>query len=309
MDIVDEVIKLKKETGAIILAHNYQSPEVQDVADFVGDSLELSMKALESRARVIVFAGVDFMAEQAAILNEDSIVLHPDPEARCPMAQMITVEELRKFKKLYPEAPAIVYVNSPAIVKAEADYVATSANVVELVRLLSSDVVIFGPDAHLAQYIAERTGKVVIPVPRDGYCPIHIKFNANNIQKLIKIYGKACFIAHPECPKSVRDLAQFVGSTSQMVKYVKTSGERVFIVGTEIGIIYRMVKENPDKIFVPASTEAICEDMKKITLDKVLKSLRERVYRVLVDRAIAIRVRRAIENTFNVLGVDTPWKE
>ncbi|MEM1679379.1 MAG: quinolinate synthase NadA, partial [Ignisphaera sp.] len=121
---MDEVIKLKKETGAIILAHNYQSPEVQDVADFVGDSLELSMKALESRARVIVFAGVDFMAEQAAILNEDSIVLHPDPEARCPMAQMITVEELRKFKKLYPEAPAIVYVNSPAIVKAEADYVA-----------------------------------------------------------------------------------------------------------------------------------------------------------------------------------------
>lgn len=308
MDLVNEIARLKKEAGAVILAHNYQPPEVQEVADFVGDSLELSIKALESRARIIVFAGVDFMAEQAAVLNEGALVLHPDPNAKCPMAQMITAEALRRAKKLYPGAPAVIYVNSPAEVKAEADYVVTSANAVKLVEALSADTVIFGPDAHLAQYVAERTGKRVIPVPEDGHCPVHVRFNAKAVCELARIYRGACFIAHPECPKEVRALAHFVGSTSQMVKYVKSSNHKLFLVGTEVGIIYRMIQENPDKVFIPASTEAVCEDMKKITVEKIWKSLKEGVYRVSVDKGVAARVRRAIENTFNVIGVEVPWR-
>lgn len=308
MDLASKVAKLKKELGVVILAHNYQPPDVQDVADFVGDSLELSIKALESKAKVIVFAGVDFMAEQAAILNDDAIVLHPDPSARCPMAQMVTVEDIRRARKLYPGTPVVIYVNSPAEVKAEADYVVTSANAVGLIGSLPSDTVIFGPDTHLARFVAEKTGKYVIPVPYEGHCPVHTKLDTKSISELMRIYSGACFIAHPECPKEVRNLAHFVGSTSQMIKYVRSSGNRVFIVGTEVGIIYRMMKENPDKIFVPASTEAICEDMKKITLYKVWRSLNEGIYRVSVDRGIATKVRRVIENTFSVLGVETPWK-
>lgn len=309
MDFGEEIAKLKKELNAVILAHNYQLPEVQDVADFVGDSLELSLKAIESGAKLIVFAGVDFMAEQAAVLNKDAIVLHPDPGAVCPMAQKVSVEDIEKARKMYPNAPVVMYVNSPAIVKAKADYVVTSANALNLVKALNSDVVVFGPDKHLANYIAEKTGKEVIPVPPDGHCPVHIKFDPAVISELIKVYRGAEFIAHPECPYEVRRLANFVGSTSQMIKYVRSSPCRVFLVGTEVGIIYRMLKENPGKVFIPATTNAICADMKKITVEKILASLREKLHVVSVDREVALRVRRAIENTFSLLGVEIPWRK
>ncbi|MEM1645613.1 MAG: quinolinate synthase NadA [Ignisphaera sp.] len=309
VDLVEEVIKLKKKTNATILAHNYQPPEVQDVADFVGDSLELSLKALESKAKLIVFAGVDFMAEQAAILNENAVVLHPDPDARCPMAQMITPDDIDKARKMYPGAPVVVYVNSPALVKAKADYIVTSANALKLVEALDADTVIFGPDKHLAEYISSRTSKRVIAIPPNGHCPVHVNFDPVAVQELLKIYRGAEFIAHPECPYEVRKLANFVGSTSQMVKYTVSSSCRVFLVGTEVGIIYRMVKENRDKVFVPASTNAICSDMKKITLEKILKSLKDRVYVVSVDKEVALKVRKAIENTFSLLGVETPWRK
>jgi len=307
LSLVDEVLRLKRERGAVILAHNYQLPEVQDVADFVGDSLELSIKAAETGAKLIVFCGVDFMAEQAAVINDSATVLHPDPDARCPMAAMISVDDVRRARKLFPRAPVVIYVNSPAIVKAEADYVVTSANAVDVVKAIESDVVIFGPDRHLAEYVAEKTGKIVVPIPPNGHCPVHIRFRADEIRMLRSIYRDATFIAHPECPAEIRSLASFVGSTSQMIRFVKGCDCRKVIVGTEIGIIHRLAKENPDKVFIPASTSAICTDMKRITLEKVYKSLRDGVYRVEVPREVAEKVKKAIENTFRVLGREPPW--
>jgi quinolinate synthase len=307
MSLVDEILRLKRERGAVILAHNYQLPEIQDIADFVGDSLELSIKAAEVGAKLIVFCGVDFMAEQAAMINDSAAVLHPDPDARCPMAAMISVDDVRKARELFPRAPVVIYVNSPAVVKAEADYVVTSANAVDVVKALESNVVIFGPDRHLAEYIAEKTGKIVIPVPPYGHCPVHIRFRADEVRMLRSIYRDAAFIAHPECPAEIRSLADFVGSTSQMIRFVKGCDCRKVIVGTEIGIIHRLAKENPDKVFIPTSTRAICINMKKITLEKVYRSLRDGVYRVEVPREIAEKVKKAIENTFRVLGREPPW--
>jgi quinolinate synthase len=306
--LINEILKLKREHEAVILAHNYQSPEIQDIADFVGDSLELSIKATETSAKLIVFCGVDFMAEQAAIINESIVVLHPDPDARCPMAAMIRVDDIRRARKLFPRAPVVIYVNSPAVVKAEADYVVTSANATDVIKAIESDIVIFGPDRHLAEYVAEKTGKIIIPIPPNGRCPVHVRFKVNEIRILKSLYKDAVFIAHPECPAEVRSLANFIGSTSQMSKFVKScDGCKKVIVGTEVGIIHRLVKENPDKVFIPASTSAICTDMKRITLDKVHRSLRNGVYRVEVPKEIIERVKRAIENTFRVLGREPPW--
>jgi len=304
-DLMREVERLKRELGAVILAHNYQSPEVQDVADFVGDSLELSLKAAEVGAKFIVFCGVDFMAEQAAVITESS-VLHPDPAAKCPMASMISVDDILRARREHRGAPVVIYVNSPASVKAEADYVVTSANAVDLVKALEEDTVIFGPDRHLADYVAERTGKNVIPVPEHGHCPVHVKFNPTTIRLLKSIYRGYAFLAHPECPREVRELADFIGSTSQILRYFKSSRDCKFIIGTEIGIIYRMLREREASL-IPASTEAFCEDMKRITLEKVHASLKQRVYRVEVSKEVAAKVRRALENTFKLLGVEVPW--
>ncbi|MDK6029363.1 quinolinate synthase NadA [Ignisphaera sp. 4213-co] len=309
VEIVSRIEKLKKELNAIILAHNYQPPQVQDIADFVGDSLELSIKAMQSNAKVIVFAGVDFMAEQAAVLNENSTVLHPEPDAKCPMASMISVEDVEKAVRKYPGAPVVMYVNSPAAVKALANYVVTSANAVNLVKALDSETIIFGPDKHLAEYVAEKTGKNVVAVPEHGHCPVHVKFSLEEITCLKSIYRNCVFIAHPECPRAVRSQADFVGSTSQMIEFVKRSSARTFLVGTEVGIIYRMAKEAREKVFIPASTKAICDDMKKITLEKILSSLVSKSYVMKIDRAVAEKVRKAIENTFDVLGVSRPWRK
>jgi len=305
-DLMRDVERLKRELGAVILAHNYQSPEVQDVADFVGDSLELSLRAAELKAKLIVFCGVDFMAEQAAIMSESS-VLHPDPFAKCPMASMISVDDILRARREHKGAPVVIYVNSPASVKAEADYVVTSANALDVVKALKEDTVIFGPDKHLADYVAERTGKEVIPVPEHGHCPVHVKFNPTTIRLLKSVYRGYAFLAHPECPREVRELADFIGSTSQILRYVKNSQNREFMIGTEIGIIYRMLKERGGASLIPASTEAICEDMKKITLEKVHESLKYRVYRVEVDREVAAKMRKALENTFKLMGVEVPW--
>ena len=275
---------------------------------FVGDSLELSIKAAEVGAKLIVFCGVDFMAEQAAVINDSATVLHPDPDARCPMAAMISVDDIRRARKLFPRVPVVIYVNSPAVVKAEADYVVTSANAVDVVKAVESDIIIFGPDRHLAEYVAEKTGKIVIPIPPNGHCPVHVRFRADEVRILKSLYRDAVFIAHPECPAEVRSLASFVGSTSQMIKFVKSCDScRKVIVGTEIGIIHRLAKENSNKVFIPASTSAICTDMKRITLEKVYRSLRDGVYGVEVPREVAEKVKKAIENTFRVLGREPPW--
>lgn len=306
MPTAQEVRKLLEERGAVLLAHNYQRPEVQDAAHFVGDSLELSLKAVEVDAKLVVFAGVDFMAEQAAFLNPGKVVLHPEPLSRCPMAAMLTPEVVRKYREEHPKAPLVVYVNSLAEVKALADYVVTSANAAALVAKLDADTVLFGPDRHLAEYVAEKTGKTVIPVPGFGHCPVHLAIAREDLERAKREHPAAKVLAHPECPREVRALADFVGSTSQMVKAARELGAREYVVATEVGLLYRLSKLGVEAH--PASPYAVCPDMKKITLESVARAVLEGREVVRVDPRVAERARRAVERTFELLGVVAPWQ-
>lgn len=296
---------MMREKKVALLAHNYQRPEVQDAADFVGDSLELSLKALELEGKTIVFAGVDFMSEQAAVLNPDKVVLHPEPLARCPMAAMLTPEIARKFRERYPGAPLVVYVNSWAEVKALSDYVVTSANAVKLVSQLEAERVLFGPDRHLAEYVAERTGKEVIPVPSEGHCPVHLVITREEMERGRKEHPAAKVLAHPECTREVRRLADFVGSTSQMIKAAEELGAGEYLVATEVGLLHRLEKLGFKAL--PVSGYAVCVEMKKITLGSIVDSLLNGKGAVNVDAKVARRAREAIERTFELLGVVQPW--
>lgn len=306
MPTVQEVRKLLEERGAVLLAHNYQRPEVQDAAHFVGDSLELSLKALEVDAKLVVFAGVDFMAEQAAFLNPGKVVVHPEPLSKCPMAAMLTPELARKYREMYPKAPLVVYVNSAAEVKALADYVVTSANAVALVSRLDADTVLFGPDRHLAEYVAERTGKTVIPVPEFGHCPVHLAITREDMERARSEHPGSLVLAHPECVREVRALADFVGSTSQMVKAARELGAREYLVATEVGLLHRLSKLGVKAY--PASPYAVCCDMKKVTLGSIARALLEGRGMVRVDPKVAERARGAVERSFELLGVVAPWQ-
>lgn len=293
MDIVDRIRRLAKEKDAVILAHNYTRPEIQDIADFVGDSLELSRTASKLSSKVIVFCGVHFMAETAYILSPDKTVLLPDPYAGCPMANMITADQLREFKKRYPNAKVVCYVNSSAEVKAESDICCTSANAVDIVNRLDSEEIIFVPDKYLGSYVSRITGKNLILW--NGYCPVHAMIRPEDILKMRASYPNANVVVHPECPPEVIDLADAVRSTSGMLRYVKETDAKEFIIGTETGIIYRMKKENPDKMFYPVRQDFICVNMKKITLEKVLASLEEEKHRIIVPEDIRAKALNAIE--------------
>jgi len=293
MNLLAEIQKLKTERRAVILAHNYQVPDVQDVADFTGDSLELSRKATEIDAAVIVFCGVHFMAETAAILNPDKTVLMPDARAGCPMADMITGAQLREFKAKHPGAKVVCYVNSTAEVKAESDCCCTSGNAAKIVAHYADDEVIFVPDQHLGSVVEEQLGRKLILWP--GYCPTHARINPKEILALKAAHPRALALAHPECPKPVRIVADHVLSTGQMCKFVAESPAPEFIVATEEGLIHRLKKDHPGKTFYRVSPFAVCPNMKRNTLEKVLFCLRDMAPAVQVDPAIAARARQAIE--------------
>jgi len=293
MDIVKKIRNLAKEKDAIILAHNYTRPEIQDIADFVGDSLELSRTASKLSSRIIVFCGVHFMAETAYILSPDKMVLLPDIHAGCPMADMISAAQLRELKKEHPGAKVVCYVNSSAEVKAESDICCTSANAVDIVNRLDSEEIIFVPDKYLGSYVSKVTGKKLILW--DGYCPVHAMIKPEDILKLKNFHPDARVVVHPECPPEVIDLADAVKSTSGMLKYVKETDVEEFIIGTETGIIYRMEKENPGKKFYPVRQDFICADMKRLTLEKVLSSLEEEKHKVVVPEDIRLRALSSIE--------------
>ncbi|MDR0993948.1 MAG: quinolinate synthase NadA [Verrucomicrobiota bacterium] len=292
MKIIDEINRLKAEQHAIILAHNYQLPDVQDLADFTGDSLELSRKATEITADTIVFCGVYFMAETAAILNPDKTVLIPDLHAGCPMADMITAGQLRAFKAEHPHAKVVCYVNSTAEVKAESDCCCTSGNAVNILRHYEGQDVIFVPDQHLGTVIAETLGRDLILWP--GYCPTHARIQPRDIQELKAAHPDAVALAHPECPKPVRMVADQILSTGQMCRFAKESPAMEFIVATEEGLLHRLRLENPEKIFHRVSPFAVCPNMKLTTVEKVLFCLRNRAPQVHVEEPIADRARRAI---------------
>jgi len=293
-NLVEKIKQLKKQRKAVILAHNYQPAEIQGIADFCEDSLGLSVKAAGTDAEVIVFCGVKFMAETAAILSPGKTVLLPEKTAGCPLADMITAEQLAELKKQYPDALVVCYVNSSAEVKAQSDYCCTSSNAVELVKSLPRDrEIIFVPDQHLGRFVAERTGRELILWP--GYCRTHIMITEDDIKNARAKYPDAVVMAHPECTEPVKALADEVLSTGGMLKFVSKSSAKRFVVATEIGMLHPLKKLRPDAEFIAASERAICPNMKKITLEKVVWSLEDMKYKVTVPQNVREKAKMALD--------------
>ena len=300
--LISQIEDLKAERDAVILAHNYQPGEIQDLADFTGDSLGLSIQASKTNADVIVFCGVKFMAETAAILSPEKTVLLPEKSAGCPMADMITAEQLRQLKQKNPDALVVCYVNSSAEVKAESDYCCTSSNAVEVVNSLPEDKrIIFVPDQHLGQFVAERTGRELVLWP--GYCTTHVFITVDDINAAREKYPDAVVMAHPECTEPVKELSDELLSTGQMLKFAAKGTAKRFIIATENGIIHALKKQNPEAEFFPASRRAICPNMKKITIDKVISSLQEMKYKITVPEAIRTKAQKSLDRMVEILPV------
>lgn len=295
----DQILELKKARNAVILAHNYQRGEVQDIADFVGDSLELARKAAGTDADVIAFCGVHFMAETAAILCPEKTVLLPDKGAGCPMADMITAEQLIARKKELPGATVVTYVNSSAAVKAESDYCCTSSNGVKVVESIDTAEILFVPDQYLGHYIRTRTGKNMTLWP--GYCPTHVMILPEHITRQKQAYPDAKVVVHPECRPDVIALADETLSTSGILRYAGRDDVTTLIVGTEVDIIHRLKRENPGKTFIAASDKAICPNMKKISLEKLLRALETMAPEVKVPEDIRIRARAAVDRMVSIV--------
>jgi len=299
--LVDKIVKLKKDKKAVVLAHNYQRPEIQDIADYVGDSIELSSKAMEEKeAEIIAFSAVDFMAESAAILNPNKKVLLPTLGARCPMAQMLTVDEIKRWKVLHPLVPVVLYVNTLASAKAYCDICCTSANAVEVIESLNAETVLFGPDRNLAEYVQRKTGKTIIPIPEWSFCPTHLLFQPEDVQILKMQYPDAVVMVHPECSFEMQKAADFIGSTSQMCRHARENNAKTFIVATEEGLLHRLRKDNSGKQFILAYEYAVCPNMKLNTLEKLYMALKEEKYVVTVPEPIAKKARKALEKMFEL---------
>jgi len=292
MNIVEEINRLKKEKDAIILVHNYQRSEIQNIADFLGDSLGLAREAAKTDTRIIVFCGVRFMAETAKILSPEKMVLIPREEAGCPMADMITAEDLRKLKEKHTDAKVVSYVNTNADVKAESDICCTSANVIEVVRNVKAESIIFTPDKNLAAYCQRFVDKEIIPW--NGYCYVHEKIREEEVRLVKEKFPDALLLIHPECNPSVIDLADEVLSTSGMVNLAKKSDKKRFLIGTEEGLIYRLKKENPGKEFYAAGTAKMCRNMKLTTLNDVYFSLKEERYAIELPEGIIKSAQKAL---------------
>lgn len=290
--MLDKITELKKQRNAVVLAHNYQRSEIQDIGDFVGDSLELSRKAASVEAEIIVFCGVHFMAETASILCPNKVVLLPNAHAGCPMADMITAVELIKKKQEMPAARVVCYVNSTAEVKAESYICCTSANAVQVVKSMGEGEIIFVPDQYLGKYVAAKLNRKMTLWP--GYCPTHVRIQPEDITGLKARYPGAIAVVHPECRPEVTEVADEVLSTGGMIRFIKQSDAKVFIIGTEREIIYRLTQENPKKMFIHASRKAICPNMKKIKLEHVLNSLQDMKPVVRVPEAIRVRAEAAV---------------
>jgi len=322
--IRERIVKLKKDLNAIILAHNYQRPEVQDIADITGDSLELSRAAARTDFKVIVFCGVHFMAESASILSPDKTVLLPEISAGCPMADMITVDgprttkrdlfrdlygitfqfaddfTLRDMKKQYPGVPVVAYVNTSAAVKAESDICCTSSNVVKVVESLKEDTVICVPDRNLSAYAAKRTKKRIISW--DGFCNVHqVQITLDDVTHAKAEHPKALFVVHPECPPEIQDLADHITSTSGMLRFCKESSNQEFIIGTEEGLLHRLKKESPDKRFYLLSRKMVCPNMKRTHLTSVLAAMEKMQYVIKVPEEIRIKAKRALDRMLEIV--------
>lgn len=293
------ILGLKKELNALIVAHNYQRAEVQDIADITGDSLELARKCIEVDSDLIVFCGVHFMAETVAILNPDRPVLLSEESAGCPMADMIDAQDLEEWKERYPEAAVVCYVNSSAAVKAGSDFCCTSANAVAVVKSTPNGEILFIPDQYLGHYVSTKTDKRMILYP--GYCPVHRRLKPEHIIRARELYPDAVVLVHPECTPEVITVADAALSTSQMLRYAKESPKRSFLIGTEIGLLHPLQRENPEKSFRPLLTGMICPDMKKTTLESVVETMAQRRNVVAVPEEIRKRAKQALDRMLTAI--------
>ncbi len=300
-DLQKEIIDLKNEKNAIILAHNYQPKEIQEIADFLGDSLELCIKASEIDDKdLVVFCGVDFMAETAFILNHNKKILIPDIGAECPMAHMLSSQEVKNAKEKYPDAAVVLYVNSLAEAKAQADILCTSANALKVVESLKEDKILFGPDNNLGKFVAKQTNKEIILIPEGGHCYVHKMFHKGDIAFAKEKYPNAEIIVHPECNEEVQSFADAVLSTGGMINHAKESSNKEFIIGTEVDLITRLRREIPEKDFYPLLDDAICKTMKLHSLEKVKNSLLNEKYVISVPEDIAKKSLKAVKRMLDV---------
>ena len=302
MDIAEEILRLKKEKKALILAHNYQLPEIQDLADVVGDSLELSRIAKERSADLIVFCGVVFMAETAKVLSPHAKVLIPSLLAGCFLADTISAGDVRQLRERYPDAEFVAYVNTSAEVKAEVDVCCTSANAVQVVRAIDPrKTVVFLPDRNLGMYVQKQTQRENMVIWDKGYCYVHEEIHPQDVLEKKRMFPDAEVIAHPECPPEVLDLADAVASTSGMIKWARRSGAKRFIVATEREMVYRLKKELPEKEFIPVSDRAVCRTMKETTLERLYEALLEEKYEVRLPEEIISKAKRSIDRMLEVV--------
>jgi quinolinate synthase len=296
--LIEQIAELKKKLEAVIVAHNYQRPEIQDIADFVGDSLELARQCTRVDARTIVFCGVHFMAETAAILNPERTVLLSEGNAGCPLADMISPDALREWKQRYPKALVVCYVNSSAETKAESYICCTSANGVEIVESVPSDDILFVPDQNLGHYVSTKSKKNIILYP--GFCYVHQRIKPEQVKRAKKLHPEAQVIVHPECQPGVIALANAALSTSQMLRYVKASQHNSFIIGTEEGILHRLRRENPDKSFYLVSKGQVCTDMKKTTLETLARTMQLRENIITVPEEVRLKAKQAVDRMLAV---------
>lgn len=292
--LVESIKELKKEKNAIVLAHCYQNVEIDEVADYVGDSLQLSRLAAQTDADIIVFGGVYFMAETAKILSPDKKVLLPKMDAGCRMSDMVDLQQIREFKSMYPNVPVVCYVNSSAEVKAEADICCTSANAVRVVESMKVPKILFAPDKYLGTYVANQLGNVEV-VTYPGYCPTHLAILVEDVEAMKQKYPNAKVLAHPECHQAVTKLADYIGSTTGIMKYAKESDAKEFIIVTEKGVVDRLSRDYKDKKFYLVSNKAVCPNMKKNNLEDILHVLETEENEIFVEEEIAAKAKRAIE--------------
>lgn len=297
--LIKKIEAVKKKKNALLLVHNYQIPEVQDVADVTGDSLELARKSSNVDCDIILFCGVHFMAETAKILNPGKKVIMPDLHAGCPMAEMITPAELIQEKKKHPAAAVITYVNSTAAVKALTDVCCTSANGIKVAKAVPNKEIIFTPDKYLGSYVSGHVQEKTFYL-WSGYCPTHMVFSHEGIEKVKRTYPDAKVVAHPECRLDVQKIADAICSTSQMITYAKESSAKRFIICTEVGMLYRLQKENPKKEFISGNPHAVCPNMKLTNLEKVLWALEDEKYEVDVEESIREKAKQAIERMVSI---------
>lgn len=295
-DLIDKINKLKKEKNAVILVHNYQRPEIYEVSDFMGDSLELARKAQSTEAKIIVLCGVDFMAESAKILNPEKTVLHPEKISICPMAQMVSKEKVLEMKEKYPNAAVVTYGNSTAEVKAVSDVICTSANAVQITNAMEQDEIIFTIDENLAAYVQANTDKKIYPIK--GYCYVHDKITLDQVKQAKANYPNAVLMAHPECRMEILKIADVIASTSQMLRYAKSSDAKEFISVTECGMAEALKREMPDKTFYPLG--GTCIQMKKITLQSVYDCLKNNKNPIEIPEEIASKARTALQRMIDL---------